>query len=340
MSVFLSSSGGTFIQLLLLHFYARIELVCTVICVFYCRYMGIGLSAQGVNLNRLPGIFNIFLYGSTVYLTLLDIWYALPFASAYHYFESSAIDHNKLLSHVGSTILWKIFCVGWEKQSYGYHGDDGNSFSSSGTGKPYGPTFTTGDVIGCGVNMIDNTAFYTKNGIKLGKGTPNMITLCRTQNLHNSTDHWGLCSIISCLEKSCLPFFFRDCFYRVTCKFWYFFINQSTLKVYNYTVTRIAWKKQDLYASTADNICTFLAQAISNSWTSNTRRSCWCKFWTTSICLWYCRRIQGTFILTHLSWVCFLWRITPIFCQKIHMSWSATCVCSFLLSSYKCLEND
>ena len=58
---------------------------------------------------------------------------------------------------------------GWEKQSYGYHGDDGQSFSSSGTGKPYGPTFTTGDVIGCGVNMIDNTVFYTKNGIKLGE---------------------------------------------------------------------------------------------------------------------------------------------------------------------------
>ncbi|XP_046842352.1 ran-binding protein 9-like isoform X2 [Xenia sp. Carnegie-2017] len=57
---------------------------------------------------------------------------------------------------------------GWEKQSYGYHGDDGNSFSSSGSGTPYGPTFTTGDVIGCGVNMIDNTAFYTKNGLKLG----------------------------------------------------------------------------------------------------------------------------------------------------------------------------
>uniref|UniRef100_A0A3B4WGF8 RAN binding protein 9 n=1 Tax=Seriola lalandi dorsalis TaxID=1841481 RepID=A0A3B4WGF8_SERLL len=55
-------------------------------------YMGIGLSAQGVNMNRLPG---------------------------------------------------------WDKHSYGYHGDDGHSFCSSGTGQPYGPTFTTGDVIGC-----------------------------------------------------------------------------------------------------------------------------------------------------------------------------------------------
>ncbi|KAF5300897.1 hypothetical protein FQR65_LT09060 [Abscondita terminalis] len=74
-------------------------------------YMGIGLSAQGVNMNRLPG---------------------------------------------------------WDKQSYGYHGDDGHSFCSSGTGQPYGPTFTTGDVIGCGVNLIDNTCFYTKNGHNLG----------------------------------------------------------------------------------------------------------------------------------------------------------------------------
>uniref|UniRef100_A0A8C1PHM6 RAN binding protein 10 n=1 Tax=Cyprinus carpio TaxID=7962 RepID=A0A8C1PHM6_CYPCA len=74
-------------------------------------YMGIGLSAQGVNMNRLPG---------------------------------------------------------WDKHSYGYHGDDGHSFCSSGTGQPYGPTFTTGDVIGCCVNLINNTCFYTKNGQSLG----------------------------------------------------------------------------------------------------------------------------------------------------------------------------
>lgn len=57
---------------------------------------------------------------------------------------------------------------GWDKQSYGYHGDDGNSFSSSGNGKSYGPTFTTDDIIGCGVNLVTNTCFYTKNGHNLG----------------------------------------------------------------------------------------------------------------------------------------------------------------------------
>ena len=30
---------------------------------------------------------------------------------------------------------------GWDDMSWGYHGDDGNSFACSGTGKLYGPTF-------------------------------------------------------------------------------------------------------------------------------------------------------------------------------------------------------
>ncbi|GAV04515.1 hypothetical protein RvY_14784 [Ramazzottius varieornatus] len=57
---------------------------------------------------------------------------------------------------------------GWDKGSYGYHGDDGHSFWSSGSGRPYGPTFTTGDIVGCGVDMVHNRCFYTLNGRDLG----------------------------------------------------------------------------------------------------------------------------------------------------------------------------
>lgn len=74
-----------------------------------------------------------------------------------------------LLLSSTSTQLWLFSSLtGWDKHSYGYHGDDGHSFCSSGTGQPYGPTFTTGDVIGCCVNLINGTCFYTKNGHSLG----------------------------------------------------------------------------------------------------------------------------------------------------------------------------
>uniref|UniRef100_A0A915BD66 Ran-binding protein 9 n=2 Tax=Parascaris univalens TaxID=6257 RepID=A0A915BD66_PARUN len=57
---------------------------------------------------------------------------------------------------------------GWDKCSYGYHGDDGNFFCSSGSGSPYGPTFSSNDTVGCGINLVSKSIFYTKNGVNLG----------------------------------------------------------------------------------------------------------------------------------------------------------------------------
>ncbi|KAK9377180.1 concanavalin A-like lectin/glucanase domain-containing protein [Lipomyces chichibuensis] len=56
---------------------------------------------------------------------------------------------------------------GWVSDSWGYHGDDGNTFACQNSGKQYGPTFSTNDVIGCGINFRNRTAFYTKNGMAL-----------------------------------------------------------------------------------------------------------------------------------------------------------------------------
>ncbi|KAI1790513.1 SPRY-domain-containing protein [Ganoderma leucocontextum] len=57
---------------------------------------------------------------------------------------------------------------GWEKHSWGYHADDGWAFPGHKEGIAYGPTFDTGDVIGCGIDFSLNRVFYTKNGGFLG----------------------------------------------------------------------------------------------------------------------------------------------------------------------------
>lgn len=59
--------------------------------------------------------------------------------------------------------------VGWEPEAWGYHGDDGRCFTGQNVGRHYGPSFNTGDTIGCGVNFRDNVFFFTRNGKKLGQ---------------------------------------------------------------------------------------------------------------------------------------------------------------------------
>ncbi|CAM1500746.1 Fc.00g099080.m01.CDS01 [Cosmosporella sp. VM-42] len=59
--------------------------------------------------------------------------------------------------------------VGWEPDSWGYHGDDGRCFAGRQEGKQFGPKYNQGDTVGCGVNFRDGTAFFTKNGVKVGQ---------------------------------------------------------------------------------------------------------------------------------------------------------------------------
>lgn len=62
---------------------------------------------------------------------------------------------------------------GWIEHSWGYHGDDGKVFHSKGSGEAYADCFTTGDIIGCGVDFKRSAAFFTKNGVSLGN-EPNL----------------------------------------------------------------------------------------------------------------------------------------------------------------------
>lgn len=90
------------------------------------------------------------------------------------YFEIKVKEHS---GAVGIGLCTRSFVVGrvtrpflgWDKQSWGYHGDDGCKWHNSASSyTPYGPVFSKGDVVGCGVDWSNGVIFYTKNGEHLG----------------------------------------------------------------------------------------------------------------------------------------------------------------------------
>ncbi|KAI8551051.1 hypothetical protein RHMOL_Rhmol06G0154800 [Rhododendron molle] len=58
--------------------------------------------------------------------------------------------------------------IGWEANSYGYHGDDGFLYRGHGKGESFGPTYTAGDTVGGGINYASQELFFTKNGAVVG----------------------------------------------------------------------------------------------------------------------------------------------------------------------------
>nr|XP_010911815.1 ran-binding protein M homolog isoform X1 [Elaeis guineensis]XP_010911816.1 ran-binding protein M homolog isoform X1 [Elaeis guineensis] len=57
---------------------------------------------------------------------------------------------------------------GWDPNSCGYHGDDGYLYHGSGKRYRFGPTFTSGDTVGAGINYAFPQFFFTKNGELVG----------------------------------------------------------------------------------------------------------------------------------------------------------------------------
>ena len=55
---------------------------------------------------------------------------------------------------------------GWEPVSHAWHGDDGCTFNSCGTGTPLSTPWQEGDVIGCGIDFCHAAIFFTRNGLQ------------------------------------------------------------------------------------------------------------------------------------------------------------------------------
>ena len=63
---------------------------------------------------------------------------------------------------------------GWERNSIGWHGDDGHIFRDSGMGTAYGPKYGTGDIVGCCWNRITGDVYFTKQGALLKRAFRNV----------------------------------------------------------------------------------------------------------------------------------------------------------------------
>ncbi|VDC02010.1 unnamed protein product [Peniophora sp. CBMAI 1063] len=97
--------------------------------------------------------------------------HAVPPACGVYYYEVDILSKNaKAQISVGFTSstnrLNKL--PGWEKDSWGYHGDDGYSYAAEKSGQPYGPTFGSGDTVGAGIDFTTGRAFFTRNGTLIG----------------------------------------------------------------------------------------------------------------------------------------------------------------------------
>jgi len=87
-----------------------------------------------------------------------------------HYFEAIidklATNGYLCIGVADGKIPLKNVIVGAKANSFGYKSDDGFLFNQNGKGINFGPVFTEGDIIGCGVS--GKTIIWTKNGKWVG----------------------------------------------------------------------------------------------------------------------------------------------------------------------------
>ncbi len=100
-----------------------------------------------------------------------------PMSRPLNYFEYLITDRGEK-SFIGIGVGGREYPLnrmpGWNATSVGYHADDGHLYHEASQGDVFGPTCTTGDRMGCGVDFDGDCGdgyvhvFFTKNGRQVG----------------------------------------------------------------------------------------------------------------------------------------------------------------------------
>ena len=70
---------------------------------------------------------------------------------------------------VGLFLTVGIIFVGWDLNSWGYHSDDGCLYFGNGKQNiKYSYEYDEGTTVGCGINFLDKSMFFTLNGEQQG----------------------------------------------------------------------------------------------------------------------------------------------------------------------------
>ena len=100
-----------------------------------------------------------------------------PLTPFLNYYEYEILDQGEEAS-IGIGVGHRDYPMsrmpGWNRNSVGYHADDGKLYHENGSGVDFGPTCTKGDIMGCGVDFSSDdgsgylTVFFTKNDRHVG----------------------------------------------------------------------------------------------------------------------------------------------------------------------------
>lgn len=96
---------------------------------------------------------------------------SIPTGIGVHYYEVEVLDAGRLrYVSVGWMSAHSALnrLVGWDKGTWGWHCDDGNSFAGQNHGNEFTEPWGSGDIVGAGIDFSTGRAFFTRNGELVG----------------------------------------------------------------------------------------------------------------------------------------------------------------------------